>query len=82
MTNDTVTKILRVVDASHLIFEIIVGKRRIRLRTTLNLNDAIFDRFYPLICHHNEVANIKLSTTSLSPEMRQDYSQRTFREYY
>ena len=29
--------------ASHFIFEINVGKRRIRHRTTLNLNDVIFD---------------------------------------
>ena len=32
-------------DQSHLTFEIIAGKRRIRHRTTLNLNDVIFNRF-------------------------------------
>ena len=34
-------------DLNHFIFEINVGKRRIRQRTTLNLklNDAIFNRF-------------------------------------
>ena len=32
-------------DPSHFIFEIHVGKRRIRHRTNLNLNDAIFNRF-------------------------------------
>ena len=30
---------------SHFIFEINVGKKRIRHKTTLNLNDAIFNRF-------------------------------------
>ena len=30
---------------SDFTFEINVGKRRIRHRTTLNLNDVIFDRF-------------------------------------
>ena len=33
-------------DSSHFIFEINVGKRRIRHRTTLNLTDAIFNRFW------------------------------------
>ena len=33
-------------DQSHFIFEINVGKRRIRHRTTLNLNDLIFNRFW------------------------------------
>ena len=32
-------------DSSHFIFEVNVGKRRIRHRTTLNLNDVIFNRF-------------------------------------
>ena len=32
-------------DPSHFIFEINVGKRRIRHRTILNLNDLIFNRF-------------------------------------
>ena len=32
-------------DPSHLIFEINAGKSRIRHRTTLNLNDVIFNRF-------------------------------------
>ena len=32
-------------DPNHFIFEINVGKRRIRHRTTLNLNYAIFNRF-------------------------------------
>ena len=32
-------------DPSHFIFEINVGKRRIRNRKTLNLNDLIFNRF-------------------------------------
>ena len=32
--------------SSHFIFEINVGKRRIRHRTTLNSNDAIFNRFW------------------------------------
>ena len=32
-------------DPSHFIFEINVGKSRIRHRTTLNLNDVIFNRF-------------------------------------
>ena len=32
-------------DPSHFIFEINPGKRRIRHRTTLNLNDLIFSRF-------------------------------------
>ena len=31
-------------DSSHFIFEINVGKGRIRHKTTLNLNDAIFNR--------------------------------------
>ena len=30
---------------SHIFFEINVGKRRIRHRTTLNLNEVIFNRF-------------------------------------
>ena len=34
------------------------------------------------IDHHHKVINIKSSTTSLSPERRQNYPQRTFREYY
>ena len=38
-------KILRV-DSSHFIFEINVGKRRIWHRTTLDLNDLIFNRFW------------------------------------
>ena len=33
-------------DQSHFIFEINVGKSRIRHRTTLNSNDIIFDRFW------------------------------------
>ena len=33
-------------DSSHFIFEISVGKSRIRHRTTLNLNNAIFNRFW------------------------------------
>ena len=32
-------------DKSHFILEINVGKSRIRHRTTLNLNDGIFNRF-------------------------------------
>ena len=32
-------------DPSHFIFEINVGKSRIRHRTTLNFNDGIFNRF-------------------------------------
>ena len=32
-------------DPSHFNFEITVGKRRIRQRTTLNLNNVIFNRF-------------------------------------
>ena len=32
-------------DPSHFIFEINVGKRRIRYGTTLNLNDLMFIRF-------------------------------------
>ena len=32
-------------DQSHFIFEINVGESRIRHRTTLNLNDVIFNRF-------------------------------------
>jgi len=32
-------------DPSHFIFEINVGKRWIRHRTTWNLNDAIFNQF-------------------------------------
>ena len=32
-------------ERSHFIFEINVGKSRIRHRTTLNLNDVIFTRF-------------------------------------
>ena len=32
-------------DPSHFIFEINVGKGRIRHRTTLNLKDVIFNRF-------------------------------------
>ena len=33
-------------DPSHFIFEINVGKSQIRHRTTLNWNDAIFNRFW------------------------------------
>ena len=33
-------------DSSHFIFEIDVGKKRIRHRTTLNSNDAILSRFW------------------------------------
>ena len=35
-------------DPSHLIFEIIVGKSRIRNITSLNLNDIIVNRFKSL----------------------------------
>ena len=41
-------------DQSHFIFEINVGKSRIRHTTTLNLNDAIFNRFWvDLEIHHS-----------------------------
>ena len=41
-------------DPSHFIFEINVGKRRIRHRTTLNLNDVIFNRFWvDLVIHYS-----------------------------
>ena len=33
-------------DTSHYIFEINFGKSRIRNRTTLNLNDVVFNRFW------------------------------------
>ena len=40
-------------DRNQFIFEINVGKSRIRHRTTLNLNDAISDRFeVDLEIHH------------------------------
>ena len=34
-------------DSSHFMFEINVGKSRIRHRTTLNLDNVIFKRFWP-----------------------------------
>ena len=41
-------------DQSHFIFEINVGKSRIRHRTTLKLNDVIFNRFWvDLEIHHS-----------------------------
>ena len=41
-------------DPSHFICEINVGKSRIRHRTTMNLNDAIFNQFWDdLDIHHS-----------------------------
>ena len=45
LENGTMSNFKGSSDPSHFIFEINIGKSRIRHRTTLNLNDAIFDRF-------------------------------------
>ena len=53
-------------DPSHFIFEIIAGKRRIRHRTTLNLNDFILNRFWVDLEFHHSISKSLHETYSLS----------------
>ena len=54
-------------DPNHFIFDINVGKVRLRLRTTLNLNDNIFNQFWiHLEIHHSISASIRIFPTLIS----------------
>ena len=52
-------------DPSHFIFEINIGKRRIRHGTTLNLNDTIFNRLgVDLEIHHSISVSLFIGSDS------------------